>query len=486
MQRLNSRRYNQPNLDEGKNYIQNGEIPVRLQNYRQRQAFIEKWRGAEIINEQIVIDGREIVAEEDVDSILKQAYANPLEEGGRDKLHHRLLGKYIGISRNKVMNFLRNQEAWQLHQPAPKPSVQQASVISGPFVHWQIDLIDMSTLAKYNNNDHFLLTCIDTFSKFAYSRTLKDKSGPAVVKEMEIILAASPRLPAVIQCDNGKEFITKQLNRLLTRLKIKLIFSSSYSPQSNGGIERFNGSLKRMIHRHLTQFSTRKYNDVLPLVLQNYNTAKHSSTGFAPTELQQAYMEDNKEILSKSFERLTTRAIKMLTPEITNPIIKKGDTVRISIHTMKDVRKQTFRKTYLANWSKDVYTVSSISRGSEWQNPQYKLKNMHEHAIRQRFYRKDLQKVDIETLTINEQKRPDYSGGGIFNQEEHIRKVIREGPQRTIIKPPTQAQEREKGLRAIKPRKRLIDELIIQAAIQKKRESLKKHIKDKPTGKTKE
>ena len=71
-QRLNSRRYNQPNLDEGKNYIQNGEIPVRLQNQRLRQAFIEKWRGAEIKNEQIVIEGREVVAEEDVDSILKK------------------------------------------------------------------------------------------------------------------------------------------------------------------------------------------------------------------------------------------------------------------------------------------------------------------------------------------------------------------------------------------------------------------------------
>ena len=59
-QRLNSRRYSRGDMAEGKQYIQNEEIPLRLHNQRQTQAFIEKWRGAVIVNEQIVIDGREL------------------------------------------------------------------------------------------------------------------------------------------------------------------------------------------------------------------------------------------------------------------------------------------------------------------------------------------------------------------------------------------------------------------------------------------
>ena len=41
-QRLNSRRYSRGDMAEGKQYIQNGELPVHLQNHRQTQAFIEK------------------------------------------------------------------------------------------------------------------------------------------------------------------------------------------------------------------------------------------------------------------------------------------------------------------------------------------------------------------------------------------------------------------------------------------------------------
>ena len=203
-----------------------------------------------------------------------------------------------------------------------------------------------------------------------------------------------------------------------------------------------------MIYRHLTQFQTRKYNDLLPLLLQNYNSSKHSATACSPLELQQAYLDDDREVLARAGDRLKKRAIKMLTPIVKYPLVNIGDNVRISVKTMSDVRKQTFRKNFLANWSKDVFTVESISKGSAWQNAQYKLKNAHDHVIQQRFYRKDLQKIDVSTLTVNKKKRPDFSQGLIYNQEEQIPMMndarlnvnrVQQQP------PPTQAEEREQG-----------------------------------------
>ena len=233
----NSRRYNQKDIIEGKIYIESGHIPDRYNTQEYRASFMKKWSNAEIKEEQIYLDNKRVIAEEDVDTILNAAYLDPRQQGGRDKMHHRLLQNYIGISRRKIMNFLKNCETHQLHEPLPRPSVNQASVLKNGFLHVQIDLIDMSTLSHLNNNDHWILTAIDKFTKFAYALPLKNKSGPVVLEGIQSILTSSPRLPRIIQADNGKEFLTRALKNWLTHHNIKLVQSSAYYPQSNSNVE---------------------------------------------------------------------------------------------------------------------------------------------------------------------------------------------------------------------------------------------------------
>ena len=243
------------------------------------------------------------------------------------------------------------------------------------------------------------------------------------------------------------------------------MFSAAYYPQANGCIERFNGTLTRMIYRHFTQYETKKWNDVLPLFIDNYNHAKHSATGYTPDRLQQAVINSETEVLDRAREKIQKGATRMVKqPKTLLPIVDIGDHVRISAHTMADERKQTFRKGYLANWSQDLYVVERISTPSnEWHKPQYRLKDQTGHSLRQRFYRPDLQLVDTTALTINHHSRPDYSEGKIFNQEEHARGLSarRPGPVSRVPLPPMQGDERkQQEPRAIRPRRRLIDELV--------------------------
>ena len=42
---------------------------------------------------------------------------------------------------------------------------------------WSVDLIDKSSLSKYNNNYKFIFTVIDIFTKYAWAFPLKKKSG---------------------------------------------------------------------------------------------------------------------------------------------------------------------------------------------------------------------------------------------------------------------------------------------------------------------
>ena len=230
-----------------------------------------------------------------------------------------------------------------------------------------------------------------------------------------------------------------------------------------------------MIYRHLSLFNTKKWNDVLPLLLENYNTSQHSSTGLSPIELQDAVLSENEIILQEARKRLKTRALKMLHKEDDAPNIQIGDSVRIAATTMIDERKKTFRKNYMANWSKQLYHVSSISKGGVLNNPQYKLTDLHSNKIRQRFYKNQLQKVNPETLIINHEPRPDYSNGEIWNQEQHIQNVVIQGRQYDIILP--EVEQRQINKRAIRQPVRLINEILIQQHISTRKKKKKKTTK---------
>ena len=53
---------------------------------------------------------------------------------------------------------------------------------------WQVDLVDMQSLVIHNDGVKYLLTCIDTFSKYVWVRSLKNKSGLGDKEVFESIL----------------------------------------------------------------------------------------------------------------------------------------------------------------------------------------------------------------------------------------------------------------------------------------------------------
>ena len=53
---------------------------------------------------------------------------------------------------------------------------------------WSADLIDKSSLSKYNNNYKFILTVINKFTKYAWAILIKNKSGLSITNGFKIVL----------------------------------------------------------------------------------------------------------------------------------------------------------------------------------------------------------------------------------------------------------------------------------------------------------
>ena len=61
-------------------------------------------------------------------------------------------------------------------------------------------------------------------------------------------------------------------------LEIKKLNTTSYHPQCNGMIERFNHTLKTMLRKHVSKFGV-QWDTYLYGVLWAYRNVPHSSTG---------------------------------------------------------------------------------------------------------------------------------------------------------------------------------------------------------------
>ena len=77
---------------------------------------------------------------------------------------------------------------------------------------WSADLADKQLLSKFNIGFRFLFCVIDTYSKYAWVVSLKDKKGVSIVNAFQITLKDSNRKPR-------KYALTKEVNFIIAILK---------------------------------------------------------------------------------------------------------------------------------------------------------------------------------------------------------------------------------------------------------------------------
>ena len=336
---------------------------------------------------------QEIIKPSQRANILKELYNDPAtRKNGRDSFYVKVREKYINIPRAYIFEWLQKQENYQLHLIQPREKILRPISEKKINAKWQIDLIDMSNHGGPNNrNKYWILTVIDVFSKYAWARAMPNKEGDTTRKYFEEILndghEITSNYPKIVQSDNGKEFLNKDMEFLFEFFEIKHILSPPYMPQANGCIERFNRTLKQMIYSGFTKNNNTKWVDYLQIYLKNYNNSVHTTIKDKPVNIHRPDRANVK-------QQKLIGAIKenwLQTSRIYKPL-KIGDKVRVHILTNKEERKnKIFAKKYVPQWSKEIYTINSIKEGAK-SKPTYKLTNQN-NILTGNFYRHDLQKI---------------------------------------------------------------------------------------------
>ena len=106
---------------------------------------------------------------------------------------------------------------------------------------WQADLVDVSSLSKYNDSYRYLLTCIDVLSKRAQVVPLKNKTGLALREAFKSLIAESR--PKFLQADKGTEFLNTTVQEFLKTNGIAH-YTSENDDIKCSVVDRWNRTLK--------------------------------------------------------------------------------------------------------------------------------------------------------------------------------------------------------------------------------------------------
>lgn len=258
----------------------------------------------------------------------------------------------------------------ELHRPARKTYPRRHVMIKGLDDLWQADLVDMREYSRANNGYKYILMIIDTYSKFAWALPVKTKTGIDVAHVFEQLLeTGTNRSPRNVQTDHGGEFYNRYFKTVMERYGIN--HYSTFTHLKASIVERLNRTVKGRMWMRFNLRGSHKWIDILPQIIAEYNRTKHSTIKMRPIDVR------NNELMDTVYNR-----IKMLDPR--KQKFNVGDSVRISKH------KTVFEKSYLPNWSTEVFTVSKVQRT----NPRtYILKDRNGAEIAGSFYTEEMQKT---------------------------------------------------------------------------------------------
>ena len=214
--------------------------------------------------------------------------------------HDLIFGRHLGIKKTKdriqtnfywpgmqgdVTSFCRSCGVCQkttAKGSVPRVPLGDMPLIDVPFRRVAMDLV--GPISPPSEKGHrYILTLVDHATGYPEAVPLKNIETETVT---EALLNMYSRLgiPEEVLSDLGTQFVSKCMEEVSRLLSIKRLTTTLYHPICNGLVERFNGTLKKMLRR-LSNEQPRQWHRFVNPLLFAYREAPQEAPGFSPFEL---------------------------------------------------------------------------------------------------------------------------------------------------------------------------------------------------------
>lgn len=329
---------------------------------------------------------------EDYITYLKENYrtpGHPIAFSGIQNVYNYFKGR---LKLSQIKNALSELESYTLQREfhAGKRNSSYSHHIRS---RWEVDLIDIQALAQYNDGINYLLSCIDTWSRFAWVRPLRSKHSKVVLEAFKSIIDEAGSKPLNLCSDRGTEWFNVEFKNYCLANGINF-----YPPDTNihaAYVERFNRTFQNIVYSYMTEHETNRFItktspngeeiELLPLFVQTYNNRKHRMIGVTPYEA-----ETMPELVVNIQKRLNSYHEKTKRQQ---PKFQVGDQVRIA------KIKGKFSRGYNEQASQEIFKIHEVK--TKLKIPLYVLSNYRgDEIIKGSFYDFELVKVLGDTFRI--------------------------------------------------------------------------------------
>ncbi|KAG6939195.1 hypothetical protein G0U57_002427, partial [Chelydra serpentina] len=109
-----------------------------------------------------------------------------------------------------------------------------------------LDLV--GPLEKSSSGHKYILVVVDYATRYPEAVPLRTTTAPIIANEL-LQIFSRVGLPREILTDQGTNVTSKLMAELCRLLNIRALKTSVYHPQTDGLVERFNGTLKAMLRK---------------------------------------------------------------------------------------------------------------------------------------------------------------------------------------------------------------------------------------------
>ena len=318
----------------------------------------------------------------DFENHLKENYkkpGHPIAFSGISNVYQYYNGN---LSISKIKEILASIEAYTLHREFHK-GIRNTSFSHFKRYQFQMDLVDIQSLSKYNKGVNYLLNVIDTFTRYAFVRPLINKTANSVLNAFKSILSEAGQKPYMLVMDKGTEFKNAQFEHFCKTNNIKFINPESQTHAAY--VERFNRTLQQLIYQYMTENETNHFLNVLQDLVKTYNNRIHRMIKTTP------FLAESNPDISLNIRLLASKnqeKIKKIKPKY-----KVNDYVRIA------KQKTTFARGYDEQTQREIFRIWKVDVSKKI--PLYYLESYDKsEKIQGGFYSFELTLVDTVVFRI--------------------------------------------------------------------------------------
>lgn len=182
--------------------------------------------------------------------------------------------------RKDVEKWLQQCDDCARVKPGPKHRAHMTPMNTGTVMD-RVAMDILGELPETERGNKYILVVSDYFTKWVEAYALPNQTAMTIADVFVSQFITRFGAPRYIHSDMGQNFESKLFHEMCKLLGIKKSHTSSYHPQSDGLVERFNRSLLQTL-RIVVGDHEEEWDEYIPYVTAAYRHTRHESTGFTP------------------------------------------------------------------------------------------------------------------------------------------------------------------------------------------------------------